>query len=54
MRIYKYTKKAQAKKKVSSMKKRYGYKPTIFKEKNPQTNKVKYIVVKPRGLKWVS
>ena len=50
---YSYTRKADAKKKQKAIKKKYGYTPSIFKERNPKTGKTKYVVIKPVGLKAV-
>jgi len=54
----KYTKycfalKTDAKKKQKAIKKLYGYSPSILKERNQKTGKVKYIVIKPTGLKRI-
>lgn len=51
MKIFKYKIKSQATKKQKSMKRLYGYTPSIFKVRNPKKRTIGYVVVKPIGLK---
>ena len=48
-----FRKLSSARRKQTSMKRRFGYTPNIFKETNPRTRRSRYIVVKPGGLKRV-
>ena len=48
-----FLKLVNARKKAQQMKKAYGYTPEVFKFTHPKTGKLKYIVVKPKGLKRV-
>ena len=51
MKIYHYKHKTQAQKKQNSMKRSYGYTPKILKVKTPHKRLVRYLVVKPVGLR---
>jgi hypothetical protein len=42
-----------AKKIQAQIKKEYGYKPNIYREKNPFTNHCSYVVVKATGMKKI-
>jgi hypothetical protein len=53
MRVFQYKTVSQANKKRSSMKKAYGYTPTLIKVRTPRTHKRAYLVVKPSGLKRI-
>jgi len=49
-----FSKLSEAKKKVTQMKKMYGYTPKIFKINSSKTKSCKYIIAKPTGLKKVN
>lgn len=53
MKVYKYKSKVQATKKQRSMKRLYGYTPTVFRVKTRKRKIAGYVVVKPTGLRKV-
>ena len=51
LKEYRYSSKRDAMMKVKRMKELYGYRPGVLKVTHPSTRRVRYIVVKPTGLK---
>ena len=47
---HKYKTKAPADKKASQIKRKYGYRPTVFQATHRRTNKRFYLVVEPSNL----
>jgi len=53
-RAFGFRTKAQAEKRQSSIKRRFGYKPSVFRETHRKTGSVRYVVVKPQNIKRIA
>lgn len=53
MKIHKFKAIIAARRRAMMIQQRFGFKPAVFKVRNPRTGRVNFVVVQARGMKRV-